>query len=173
MVPAKVGDTTIYVRSTTGMKVGDTMTIDTGAGVETRTIASLGTAAGNQTTLWQPLPDGPVITIPVGSTNVPVTSVNGFAVGEKIALGYGATFPNVARTVEKYEVATVTEVGKPGTQAWLGVDAPAGATNIKVTSVANITAGDTIRLDIDTVGYGIETVTVTKVGTRRPRRSSR
>ena len=35
-----------------------------------------------------------------------------------------------------------------------------------MTSVANISAGDTIRLDIDSVGYGIETVTVTKVGTQ-------
>ena len=167
--PAKAGDNTIYVRSITGMKVGDTITIDTGGGAETRTIASLGTAAGTPTTLWQPLPDGPVIKIPAGSTNVPVTSVTGFAVGEKIALGYGAAFPNVARTVEKYEVATITGIGKPGTQAWLGVDASAGATNIKVTSVDNITAGDTIRLDIDTVGYGIETVTVTKVGTQSSR----
>lgn len=163
-VPAKAGDQTIYVRSTTGMSVGDAITIDAGAGAETRKVTRLGTTAGNNTTLWQPLPDGPVMTIPAGSTNVPVTSVNGFAAGEKIALGYGAAFPNVARTAEKYEVATVTEVGKPGTQAYLGVDAPAGATNIKVTSVANITAGDKIRLDIDTVGYGIETVTVTKVG---------
>jgi hypothetical protein len=166
---AKAGDTTVYVRSVSGMRVGDTVTIGSGAGAETRTIASLGTAAAAPTTLWQPLPDGPVITIPAGSTNVPVTSVAGFAVGEKIALGYGATFPNVARTVEKYEVATVTAVGKPGTQAWLGVDAPAGVTNIKVTSVDNITAGDTIRLDIDTVGYGIETVTVTRVGTQSSR----
>ena len=165
-VPAKAGDKTIYVRSTTGMSAGETIAIDAGAGVETRKVAGIGTAAGNNTTLWQPLPDGPVTTIPAGSTNVPVTSVNGFAVGEKIALGYGASFPNVARTVEKYEVATVTEVGKPGTQAWLGVDAPAGTTNIKVTSVANLTAGDKIRLDIDSVGYGIETVTVTKVGTQ-------
>ena len=123
-VPARAGDTTIYVRSTTGMKAGDTVTIDTGAGAETRKIASLGTAAGNQTTLWQPLPDGPVITIPAGSTNVPVTSVAGFAVGQKIALGYGATFPNVARTMEKYEVATVTAVGKPGTQACLAWTRP-------------------------------------------------
>ena len=45
-VPAKKGDTTIYVRSTAGMNVGDTITIDTGAGMETRKIASLGTAAG-------------------------------------------------------------------------------------------------------------------------------
>ena len=83
-VPAKKGDTTIYVRSTTGMNVGDTIEIDTGSGVETRKIASVGTAAGNTTTLWQPLPDGPVITIPAGSTNVPVTSVAGFEVGQKI-----------------------------------------------------------------------------------------
>ena len=77
--------------------------------------------------------------------------------------------PPSARAVEKYEVATVTAVGKPGTQAYLGADAPAGATNIKVTSVANISAGDKIRLDIDSVGHGIETVTVTKVGTQSSR----
>ena len=73
--------------------------IDTGAGAETRTIARIGTAAGSSTTVWQPLPDGPVITIPAGATTVPVTSVAGFAVGEKIALGYGATLSRrLART---------------------------------------------------------------------------
>ena len=147
------------------MTVGDTIGIGTGSSAETRKIASLGTAASNHTTLWQPLPDGPVITIPAGSTNVPVTSTAGFVVGQKIALGYGATYPAVARDMEQYEVATVTAVGKPGTQAYLAADAPAGATNIKVTSVADISAGDKIRLDIDSVGHGIETVTVTSVGT--------
>ena len=96
--PARAGDTTLHVSSTAGMTVGDTISIDTGSGAETRKIASIGTAAGNNTTLWQPLPDGPVITIPAGSTNVPVTSTAGFVVGEKIALGYGATYPAVART---------------------------------------------------------------------------
>ena len=114
---------------------------------------------------WQPLPEGPVITIRAGSNNVPVTSVAGFTVGEKIALGYGATYPTVAKALERYEVATVTAVGKQGTQAFLGADAAAGATNIKVTSLANISAGDKIRLDIDSVGHGIETFTVTRVGT--------
>ena len=108
------------------MSAGDTISIDTGSNVETRKIASIGTAASNSTTLWQPLPDGPVITIPVGSTNVPVTSASGFVVGQKIALGYGATYPAVAKAVEQYEVATVTAVGKPGTQAYLAADAPAG-----------------------------------------------
>jgi hypothetical protein len=147
------------------MKVGDQISIDTGSGAETRTIATLGTAAGAKTTVWQPLPDGPVITIAAGSTTLPVTSVAGITVGEKIGLGYGATYPAVAKALERYEVATVTAVGKPGTQAFLGVDAPVGATNIKVTSVENISAGDAIRLDVDSVGHGIETVTVTRVGT--------
>jgi hypothetical protein len=104
------------------------------------------------TPLWQPLPDGPIISVPAGSTNVPVTSTSGFTVGQKLAIGYGDTF----------ETATVTAVGKPGTQARLAAPAPAGATNIKVTSTTNITAGDTIRLDIDT---RIEKVTVASVGT--------
>ena len=107
---------------------------------------------GFSTPLWQPLPDGPVLTVPAGSTNVPVTSTSGFTVGQKIALGYGRTF----------ETATVTAVGQPGTQAYLAAAAPAGATSLKVTSTANITAGDTIRLDI---GPKIEKVTVTSVGT--------
>jgi Alpha-L-arabinofuranosidase B, catalytic/Concanavalin A-like lectin/glucanases superfamily/NPCBM-associated, NEW3 domain of alpha-galactosidase/Lamin Tail Domain len=104
------------------------------------------------TPLWQPLPDGPVITVPAGSTDVPVTSTSGFTAGQKMAIGYGGTF----------ETATVTAVGKPGTQAYLAAAAPTGATNIKVTSTGNITAGDTIRLDI---GPRTETVTVASVGT--------
>jgi hypothetical protein len=168
-VPARAGDAAIYVRSTDGMSAGDTIAIDTGSSVETRKIVSIGTAAAGNTTLWQPLPDGPVITIQAGSTSVPVTSVAGFEAGQKIAIGYGATYPAVARAMEKYEVATVTAVGKQGTQAFLGVDAPAGATNIKVTNVANISVGDKIRLDVDSVGHGIETVTVTKVGTQSSR----
>ena len=165
-VPAHVGDATIHIRTNDGMKAGDTITIGVGADAETRKIAKIGTAASNHTTLWQPLPDGPVIAIPAGSTNVPVASTDGFVVGEKIALGHGATYPSVARDREQYEVATVTAVGKPGTQAYLAVDAPAGATNIQVTSVSNISAGDTIRLDIDSVGHGIETVTVKHVGAK-------
>ncbi|MEO8598163.1 MAG: arabinofuranosidase catalytic domain-containing protein [Candidatus Solibacter sp.] len=175
-VPASVGDSTIYVRSTTGMNAGDTITIGTGAGAETRKIASVGTASGAPTTLWQPLPDGPVITIPAGSTNVPFTGGGrggveqaGLTMGEKVAIGHGATYPAVSKSVEKYEVATITAVGKPGTQAWLTANAKAGDTNLKVSALANITAGDQIRLDIDSLGHGIETVTVKSVGTQSTR----
>jgi len=189
-VPAKKGESTIYVRSTDGMSVGDTIQIDTGSAMETRKIASIQIppassnaggpggfggfrmqgGPGGETTVWQPLPDGPVITISAGSTNIPVTSVAGFEVGQKMAIGYGATYPTVAQAIEKYEVVTITEVGKPGTQAWLSADAKAGDTNIKVSSVASISVGDKIRLDIDSIGHGIETVTVTRVGTQSSRR---
>jgi non-reducing end alpha-L-arabinofuranosidase len=164
-VPAHAGDNVIHVRNAEGMSVGDTISIGTGSSVESRKIAGLGTAATNHTTLWQSLPQELVITVPAGSTNVPVEDAFGFVVGQKIALGYGSTYPIVANTVEQYEIATVTAVGKPGTQAYLAMEASAGATNIQVTSLANISAGDKIRLDIDSVGHGIETVTVAHVGT--------
>ena len=125
-VPASAGDSTLHVTSSVGMSVGDTITIGDGSAVETRRIAAIGTAAATNTTLWQPLPDGPVITVPAGSTNVPVTSTSGFVVGQKIALGHGATYPVVANTLEQYELATVTSVGDPGTQARLEIDAYAG-----------------------------------------------
>lgn len=185
-VPAKKGETTVYLRNTTGMSVGDQVQIGTGDAMEIRKIVSLtapqapeataspfggGPRGGprGSTTVWQPLPDGPVITIPAGSSNIPVTSINGFEAGQKLAIGYGATYPTVSNSIEKYEVVTIKSVGKPGTQAWLSMDAKAGDRNIKVSSVENISVGDKIRLDIDSKGHGIETVTVKKVGTQSSR----
>ncbi len=185
-VSAKKGESTIYVRNITGMSVGDMVEIGNGLTTETRKITSIASPPepeeeaspfrrrlrrepGTPTTVWQPLPEGPVITIPAGSTNIPVTSVDGFQVGQKMAIGYGATYPTVAQAIEKYEVVTITKVGKQGTQAWLSMDAKAGDKNIKVSSVENISVGDKIRLDIDSEGHGIETVTVTRVGTQSSR----
>ena len=185
VVPAKKGETTLYVRNTTGMTVGDAIEISTGATKETRKIAGITVpeapatpsqfGGGRQmesgpTIVWQPLPDGPVITIAKGSTNIPVQSVNGFKVGQKMAIGYGATYPAVANTIEKYEVVTITQVGKPGTQAYLSATAKPGETNIKVSAVTNISAGDKIRLDINSKGHGAELVTVKSVGTASTRR---
>ena len=161
VAPARAGESVIYVRSIAGMKAGDSVTIDG----ESRRIASLGTAASPATTLWQPLPDGPILTIQKGATSVPVASIEGFAAGQKIALGHGATYPAVARSREQYEVATVTQVGKPGAEIFLGADAAKSATNISVSSVASISVGDRIRLDIASMGHGVETVTVKRVGT--------
>jgi hypothetical protein len=183
-VDAAKGDNVIYVRSVAGIEAGHEITIGTGSEAEVRTVKNIiqpqaqqpqqgmfrGAApAGNPTTVWQPLPEGPVITIPAGSTNIPVTSTAGFQAGQKMAIGYGSTYPAVSNSLEKYEVVTVTEVGKPGTQAWLSADAKKGDTNIKVSSTQNITAGDKIRLDIDSEGHGVEWVTVKSVGTQSSR----
>lgn len=181
-VDASKGDKVIYVRSVKGLKPGDEITIGNGKNAEKAKIASViapepqkpvqtvgrfrrEPEPGIPTTIWQPLPEGPVITIPAGATNIPVTSISGFNAGHKMAIGYGSTYPAVSNSIEKYEVVTVTEVGKPGTQAYLSMDAKPGDTNIKVSSTANITAGDIIRLDIDSEGHGIEYVTVKAVGT--------
>ncbi len=163
-LPARTGERTLSVRNVDGMTSGDTITIGTGRDQETRRIAKLGTATGKMTSVWQPLPDG-IITVPPGSTNIPVSSVAGITMGDRIALGYGTTFPIVGRTIERYETVTVTAVGTGGNQAYVALDAPAGSANIQVTSVDGISKGDRIRLDIDSVGHGIETVTVKHVGT--------
>lgn len=188
-VQAAKGDNTIYVRDVKDIKAGDEIQIGSGKDAETVKVASVKKpapqapaagrmgmppmgpmgASGTPTTIWQPLPEGPVVTIPAGSKNIPVTSTNGFNVGDKMAIGYGATYPAVSNTTEKYEVVTITGVGKQGTQAWLSVDAKKGDTNIKVSDVQNISAGDKIRLDIDSKGHGVETVTVKSVGTQSQR----
>lgn len=177
VVDAAKGDRSIYVRSVEGFREGDEILVDG----EKHTVKSVsdplpqalpgqggrrqGPVPGAPTTVWQPLPGGHGIEIPVGSTNIPVASTAGFKAGQKMAIGYGAERPAVSLNLEKYEVVTVKEVGKPGTQAWLSMDAKPGDTNIKVSSTANISVGDKIRLDINSEGHGIETVTVTKVGT--------
>ncbi len=122
--------------------------IDSSGNGHNATIISPGNVS---TPLWQPVPDGPV-TVPAGSTSVPVTSTSGFSVGQKIAIGYG----------RRFETATVKAIGTPGTQDGLAAAAPAGSTSLKVFSTSNITAGDTIRLDI---GAPTENVTVASVGT--------
>jgi hypothetical protein len=126
--------------------------VDSSGNAHHATIISAGSAATANTPLWQPVPDGPVLTIPARSTNVPVTSTAGFTIGQKMAVGYG----------DKFEVATVTAIGKAGAQARLSAPAFAGATTIKVTSTTNISAGDKIRLDI---GARKENITVATVGT--------
>ena len=186
-VDAAKGDDVIYVRSVEGIAPGDEVLV----GGEKRTVKAVNapqpqvfnpmaggpmrmpSQPGVPTTVWQPLPGGHGIEIPVGSTNIPVTSTAHFAVGQKMAIGYGTDRPAVSNSLEKYEVVTVTEVGKPGTQGYLSMDAKPGDTNIKVSSVQNISVGDKIRLDIASEGHGIETVTVTKVGTASVRNTLR
>jgi hypothetical protein len=146
--PVSPGATTINVRSTSGFEAGQRIEIDG----ETRTIVNVGTAAASMTTVFVPVSTGPRLTIPAGSTTLPVANASGFEVGQKIGIDVGGN----------YELATVTAVGKAATQTTLAAPAVAGATNIKVAAGAAMTAGDTL-----TVGTGgrKELVKVTSVGT--------
>ena len=144
--PARTGDTTIRVRSIAGLSNGQQIEIDG----ETRTIATAGTAAAPMTTVFIPVSTGPWITIPAGSTNLPVTNATGFTIGETAGIDIGGHF----------ELATVTAVGKAATQTTLSAAAAAGASNIKVAAGANLTVGDAL-----TIGTGgTELVTVSSVG---------
>src|ERR1019366_1873941 len=146
--PTNPGETTINIRSINGFANGQKIDIEG----EARMIVSVGTSAAAMTTLFVPVSTGPWITIPAGSTNLPVTSAAGFEVGQKIGIDIGGN----------YEWATVTGVGKAATQTTLAATAVAGAPNIKVAAGSNIADGDTL-----TVGTGErkELVKVASVGT--------
>ena len=141
--PASRGESIINVRSTAGFGAGQQIDIDG----EIRTVATLGTPASPMAMVFVPVSTGPWITIPAGSTNLPVTNTTGFEVGQKIGIDPGGN----------YEIATVTEVGKASTLTTLAVEAKAGDAIIKVTANSNMTVGDTL-----TIGTGalLEQVTV-------------
>ena len=124
--PANAGDTTINVTSTAGFEAGQKIDIDG----ETRTITNVGTAASAMTTLFIPVSTGPFLTLPAGTTNLPVTNAAGFEAGQKIGIDIGGN----------YEAATVTAVGKAATQTTLATEAKAGDTTIKVRSNSNMTS---------------------------------
>ena len=107
--PSSQGTTTINVRSTTGFESGQQIDVDG----ETRKIVSVGTAATAMTTIFTPVSTGPWITIPAGSTNLPVANASGFVVGQKIGIDIGGNF----------ELSTVTAVGKASTQTTLSAAA--------------------------------------------------
>lgn len=130
--PANKGDNTINVRSISGLSIGQKINI----GGENHTIANIGTAASDMAMIFVPVSTGPWITIPAGSTNLPVTNTTGFRVGQKIGIDMGGN----------YEVATVTAVGKASTLTTLAAEAKAGETVIKVAANSNMTVGDNLTI---------------------------
>jgi len=136
VAPANQGEKTLLVRSTAGLEAGQQVIIEG----EIHKVAQVGTAATPTTTLFIPVSTGPWLTIPVGSTNVPVTDVTGFVVGEKIGLDLGG----------QYEVATVTTVGKAATQTTLSTEAKAGETTLNIAANANMAVGDIITISTGT-----------------------
>jgi hypothetical protein len=130
--PAQKGDAAINVRSITGFAVGQEIAVDG----ETRKIATVGTPAAPMTTVFIPVPTGPWLTFPAGTTNLPVTNASGFEVGQKIAIDLGGN----------YEIATVTAVGKAATQTTLTAPVTAGGTKIRIPASPNIAVGDTLTI---------------------------
>ncbi len=133
MAPTNAGDGVIYLRSTEALSVGQEIDIEG----ESATIAQVGTAASDLTTIFVPVSTGPWLQFPVGTTNLPVTNAEGFKIGDKIGIDIGGN----------YEVATVTEVGKASTQSSLAEEAKVGDTMIKVWQNANMTTGDTLTIN--------------------------
>jgi non-reducing end alpha-L-arabinofuranosidase len=149
--PAAAGTTTVNLRSTTGLTPGAEIVV----GGETRTVTSVGTAATAPTKVFINVSTGPWLDFPTGTTNLPVHSAEGFAVGQKISIDLGGNT----------EIATVTSVGKAATQTTLAASTTPGATNIKLTASANVSAGDTLTIG---TGQRMERVVVASVGTAGP-----
>ena len=114
------GSTNIKVLSTDGFTVGDSVTIDSGANVETAVIAAVGTGgfAGTGLDLAAPLAlthlGGPAVRMTsalAGATNVKVNSIMGYYPGDIIAIDSGAN----------QEIGNVVSVGTPGL-AGTGID---------------------------------------------------
>ncbi|MEO6215874.1 MAG: arabinofuranosidase catalytic domain-containing protein [Sphingomonas sp.] len=145
--PAEAGATSLNLRGTDGFMAGQHISIDG----ENRTVKSVGTAATVPTIVFMPVSTGPWLTVPAGSTNVPVANAAGFAVGQKIGIDAGGHF----------EIATVTAVGKAATQSVLAVAAVAGSTNIKPADVSNLMVGDVLSVG---TGQRLEWVKVLAVG---------
>ncbi|HEX2920535.1 MAG TPA: arabinofuranosidase catalytic domain-containing protein [Bacteroidales bacterium] len=129
---AAKGNDNINVLSVTDMKPGQAIEI----GGETRIISKIGTAASPMTLIFIPVSTGPWITIPAGSTNLPVTNISGFEAGQKIGIDLGG----------KYEEAIVTNVGKASTLTNLAVEAKEGDTVIRVVANENMSVGDTLTI---------------------------
>ncbi len=130
--PAAKGSSVINVHDVIGFTAGQEINIDG----EKKRIKSVGSAASPMTTVFVPVSTGPWITIPAGSTNLPVTSMAGFEAGQKIGIDMGGN----------YEEVTVTSAGKAATQTNLATEAKAGDTRIKVIANSDMTVGDLLTI---------------------------
>jgi Bacterial alpha-L-rhamnosidase 6 hairpin glycosidase domain/Alpha-L-rhamnosidase N-terminal domain/Bacterial alpha-L-rhamnosidase concanavalin-like domain/Bacterial alpha-L-rhamnosidase C-terminal domain len=109
VAPAQAGATNVKVASVTNLYAGDTLNIDTGAGMESRKVTAVGTAAGPATTLAAPAAPGDT-NIKVASTGSPCNpggscvGTTSFIVGQTLLIDSGTN----------QEAVTVTSVGTPG-----------------------------------------------------------
>jgi len=190
---ANAGDTTIKVASVTNLLPQETILIDTGAGLETRVISTVGTAGatGTGVTLTAALASAHASAAPVtlGGQTVSVDTGAGretrsvIFVGTAGAAGTGVTLASALANAHasgaqvndavinvdvdpsggNQETVNVLSVGTAAFSTTLSAAANAGDTNIKVASVTGLTVGRT--LTVDAGGASPETVTITAVGT--------
>ena len=149
--PVVAGATTVTLRSTADLSPGAAIDIDG----ESRVVKSAGAAATTPTKVFINVSTGPWLQFTAGTTNLPVHSADGFAVGQKIGIDLGGDF----------EIATVTSVGRAATQTTLAASTAPGATIIKLTALANVSAGDTLTIG---TGQRMERAVVASVGSAGP-----
>jgi non-reducing end alpha-L-arabinofuranosidase len=149
--PAVAGATTANLRSTADLSPRAAIDVDG----ESRIVKSAGTPATAPTKVFINVSTGPWLDFPAGTTNLPVHSAEGFAVGQKIGIDLGGNT----------EIATVTSAGKAATQTTLAASTSPGATNIKLAALATVSAGDTLTIG---TGQRMERVVVASVGTTGP-----
>ena len=102
------------------------------------------------TKIFIPVSTAPKSVFKAGSTNLPVTSVDGLQAGQKIGIDLGG----------KYEEVTLTKVGTPGTQTVLVGPAKAGDKTLNLEVTANLSVGMEITIG---TGQRKEVRKVTKV----------
>jgi hypothetical protein len=100
LAPSTAGATTIYVASLNGIPAGSTIVVDQFGHHESTTVAAVGVAARNATTL--------AAAVNAGATNIKVTSVTNMRAGETISIDTGAN-------QEVDAIATVGTAGAGGT----------------------------------------------------------
>jgi len=146
VAPSAAGASAVNLRSVTGLAAGQRIDLDG----ESRMITQVGTAATAPTTIFIPVSTGPWLTVPAGSTSLPVANAQGFAVGQKMGIDAGG----------HHEIVTVTAVAKAATQTTLVTAVVAGAKTIRIANGSNLSVGD--RLTVGT-GQHLDRVVVAAV----------
>ena len=123
------GAQAVKTAAITNFGAGQTVNIDTGANLETATIATVG--GGSNSTL--------ALASAAGDTNLKVAAVTGIVAGQTLFIDAGANLKN----------AVVASIGNGGNTT-LSAAAAAGATNIKIASTSGLTPNGTITIDAGT-----------------------
>ena len=107
-------------------------------------------AAAPLTTIFIPVSTGPWLRFPAGTETLPVASVEGLRVGQRVAIGAGAD----------YEETVLTAVGTPATQTVLEKAAKAGDTVLSLGYTSGLSEGSVLTVS---TGQRLEKVVVKRV----------